>query len=71
MAVTHGGDSDSTGAVAGNMLGLLHPEEVFAHRWAADVECADLIARLARDLGAIREREPGWADAAWESYPGW
>lgn len=71
MAVTHGGDSDSTGAVAGNMLGLLYPEQVFAHEWAAEVECADLIARLARDLGGMRQREPGWAEAACDDYPGW
>jgi ADP-ribosylglycohydrolase len=71
MAVTHGGDSDSTGAVAGNMLGLLHPEQAFTHGWTANVECADLIAQLARDLGAAREGKPGWAEAAWDSYPGW
>ncbi len=28
IAVTHGGDSDSTGAIAGNMLGLLDPAAV-------------------------------------------
>jgi len=50
MAVTHGGDSDSTGAIAGNMLGLLYPDQVRAHRWAHQVECVDLITRLSRDL---------------------
>lgn len=31
IAVTHSGDSDSTGAIAGNLLGLLYPDEVMHH----------------------------------------
>ena len=54
IAVTHGGDSDSTGAIAGNMLGLLYPDETLGHRWAESVECADIIARLARDHTSLR-----------------
>lgn len=68
MAVTHGGDSDSTGAIAGNMLGLLYPQQVFSHRWTGQVECADLIARLAADLSQIRD--PGIKDLD-SRYPGW
>lgn len=52
IAVTHGGDSDSTGAVVGNLLGLIYPDQVLSHRWAWQIECADLISRLARDLAA-------------------
>ena len=37
-AVTHGGNSDSTGAIAGNMLGLMYPDAVLAHPWSAAVE---------------------------------
>lgn len=62
IAVLHSGDSDSTGAIAGNMLGLLHPDEVLAHRWAGTIECVDQITwlcRRVRDLGpAPRERVP-------------
>ena len=50
IAVTHSGDSDSTGAIAGTLLGVMHPDAVMAHRWRRQVECADLIDRLARDL---------------------
>ena len=50
IAVTHPGDSDSTGAIAGNALGLIFPDQILAHRWAGQVECADLIARIADDL---------------------
>jgi ADP-ribosylglycohydrolase len=50
MAVTHSGDSDSTGAIAGNALGLMFPDQVRSHRWARHVECADLIAQISNDL---------------------
>ena len=33
IAVTHSGDSDSTAAIAGNLLGLVFPDEVLAHPW--------------------------------------
>jgi len=70
-AVTHSGDSDSTGAIAGNLLGLLYPQHVHSHRWAQQIECADLIARLSLDLA----NAPGWEsreiDEQWDDYPGW
>jgi ADP-ribosylglycohydrolase len=46
IAVTHSGDSDSTGAIAGNMLGLLFPEEVLGHPWGEAIECVDLMFHL-------------------------
>lgn len=68
IAVTHSGDSDSTGAIAGNLLGLLYPQQTMAHRWRKQIECADLIDRLARDL-AVVEHEEIMGLASW--YPGW
>ena len=53
IAVTHGGDSDSTGAIAGNMLGLLDPAAVLRHRWAEIVEGGDIISRLVHDSGRL------------------
>lgn len=50
IAVTHSGDSDSTGAIAGNLLGLCYPDEVLAHRWRTQLECLDLIEVIAHDL---------------------
>ena len=66
IAVTHSGDSDSTGAIAGNLLGLMYPDEVMAHPWRREIECADLINRLARDLA---ETDPTEED--FDRYPGW
>lgn len=68
IAVTHGGDSDSTGAIAGNALGLLFPDQVLAHRWARQVECADLVERLSRDLALTMS---GHMSSLEPSYPGW
>lgn len=70
IAVTHGGDSDSTGAIAGNMLGVMDPEATLAHPWAGAVECAELIARLARDHAGLA-RDPARAEAMSHDWPGW
>lgn len=51
IAVTHSGDSDSTGAIAGNLLGIIFPGEVVSHRWHAEVEGMDLLDAL---VGPIR-----------------
>lgn len=67
IAVTHSGDSDSTGAIAGNALGLMFPDEVRGHRWARQVECADLIERVSRDLALAMA---GHVGALGEDYPG-
>ena len=69
IAVTHSGDSDSTGAIAGNMLGLLYPEEMMAHPWRQRIECADLIDGVARDLAAISSHQ-GDITSFSERYPG-
>ncbi|QXI66090.1 ADP-ribosyl-[dinitrogen reductase] glycohydrolase (plasmid) [Paracoccus marcusii] len=70
IAVTHGGDSDSTGAVAGNLLGLLHPAETLDHRWQGEIECADLIDRIASDLAVAREPGDDFAEKYRDRYPG-
>lgn len=67
IAVTHSGDSDSTGAIAGNALGLMFPGQARTHRWAAQVECRDLIERMARDLALAIS---GQMDDLVTRYPG-
>jgi len=56
IAVTHSGDSDSTGAIAGNLLGLLYPDQVFEHRWSGELGGSDLISRSARGLASLSSR---------------
>lgn len=49
-AVAHGGDSDSTGAIAGNLLGAMLGAAPLPARWLAQLELRPEIARVADDL---------------------
>lgn len=68
LAVNHGGDSDSTGSLTGQLLGALWGVESIPQRWLAQVELRDIIEDLARDLVAVTEAN--WDDEA-KRYPGW
>lgn len=47
LAVNHSGDSDSTGAICGNLVGAMCGTEALPARWRADVEVAKGIEALA------------------------
>lgn len=49
-AVNHGGDSDSTGAVTGNILGAAIGYEAIPQFYKDDLEMHDLILHMANDL---------------------
>lgn len=49
LAVNHGGDSDSTGAVTGNILGALWGEAAIPTGWLDQVEMRQKIETLAAD----------------------
>jgi ADP-ribosylglycohydrolase len=50
LAVNHGGDSDSTGAIAGNLLGASLGDATIPSRWLAVLELREEILRLAEEL---------------------
>eukprot|EP00246_Nothoceros_aenigmaticus_P011588 TRINITY_DN3212_c0_g3_i1.p1 TRINITY_DN3212_c0_g3~~TRINITY_DN3212_c0_g3_i1.p1 ORF type:complete len:408 (+),score=84.21 TRINITY_DN3212_c0_g3_i1:182-1405(+) len=52
-SVNHGGDSDSTGAIVGNIMGALYGEDAVPSRWRDAVEMADLIREVGRDLLSV------------------
>jgi ADP-ribosylglycohydrolase len=54
MAVNHSGDSDSTGAICGNLLGARYGDHSLPREWLQQVEGRARIAVLADDLGATR-----------------
>jgi len=56
-AVNHGGDSDSTGAVTGNILGTVVGYEAIPKSFKDDLEMHDLILHMADDLyrGEVQE----------------
>ncbi|WP_336286345.1 ADP-ribosylglycohydrolase family protein [Cronobacter dublinensis] len=76
MAVNHGGDSDSTGAIAGNLLGAKYGVTAIPQRWLAALELNTVIKEMADDLLDY----PDWpvsdydntafACAVREKYPG-
>jgi ADP-ribosylglycohydrolase len=53
LAVNHGGDSDSTGAIAGNLLGAALGEAAIPARWLAALELREEIERLAEELAEM------------------
>ena len=61
-AVTHTGDSDSTGALCGNLVGAALGEEALPARWAEAVELADVVLQVADDLHDAATGGTGWYD---------
>ena len=49
-AVNHSGDSDSTGAVTGNILGAFLGFDAIEEKWKKDLELYDVILEMASDL---------------------
>lgn len=49
-AVNHEGDSDSTGAITGNILGALEGYQAIDPMWKENLELADVILEIADDL---------------------
>lgn len=58
LAVNHGGDSDSTGAIAGAIVGTIHgpkPFETDLEKQGVEIEHRRALGRLALDLVKIRD----------------
>ena len=66
-SVNHNGDSDSTGAVTGNILGAWAGYEAIDEKWNKDLELFDVILEMADDLcDGCRMSEPSCSeDPAW------
>ncbi|CAL9475628.1 ADP-ribosylglycohydrolase family protein [Streptomyces albus] len=75
LAVNHGGDSDSTGSVCGNLLGAMHGETALPAGWVAELEGRATILELADDFALEMTQGPalhgpGAASPAWLArYP--
>jgi ADP-ribosylglycohydrolase len=52
-AVNHSGDSDSTGAICGNLVGAALGDLALPWEWVAELEGRDLVAQVSDDL--VRE----------------
>lgn len=56
LSVNHDGDSDSTGAICGNLLGAIFGDSVFPDRWIRQLELRGVITEIADDLAGCT----GW-----------
>ncbi len=77
MAVNHDGDSDSTGAIVGNLLGAMYGLKAIPAEWLEPLELRDVITELAEDLYAFKDWNIGEyagdktvGDRIWKKYPG-
>ncbi len=52
-AVNHNGDSDSTGAVTGNILGALFGYDAIENKWKDNLELKDVILKVSDDLSKL------------------
>ena len=68
LAVNHDGDSDSTGAIAGNLLGALHGVQAIPAEWLTPLELRGVIDAVANDLYATRDGDKNDAGLR-ERYP--
>jgi ADP-ribosylglycohydrolase len=76
-AVNHDGDSDSTGAMTGNLIGAVLGIEQIPADWQTQVELRDVVIEIADDLldfpsWQIGEYIPRTTEAqtVWRKYPG-
>jgi ADP-ribosylglycohydrolase len=66
LAVNHSGDSDSTGAITGNLLGLTLGAGAIPEKWLSGLELRAEIEAVAGDLLKQFENTDSW----WNRYPG-
>ncbi len=66
-SVNHSGDSDSTGAITGNILGAALGKEAIPREWIEGVELREVIEKIAEDLLKGYEEGKEW----WRRYPGY
>lgn len=71
IAVLHSGDSDSTGSIAGNLLGAMYGVDQIPDRLVGELELAEAIRQIAVDLHThfgVEGFETSEED--WLRYPG-
>lgn len=80
LAVNHSGDADSTGAIAGNLMGAMIGLEAIDDSWLKPLELKSAIEQMADDLldftywpigeDGLSEEEKAWVERIEARYPG-
>jgi ADP-ribosylglycohydrolase len=70
-AINHSGDSDSTGSITGNILGLINGESFIPAKWIEKLKYSSIVLQIAEDLhtrikGDSLQPNSDW----WDKYPG-
>lgn len=63
-AVNHSGDSDSTGLIAGHLLGIQMGPEAIPLRWLDSLELCDVLEQVAQDIECVSHIHSGDLDYA-------
>ena len=77
LAVNHSGDSDSTGSIAGQLLGAIYGAHAIPHSWIEPLELRGVIEEMADDMATIIEWDldnkisTDEVDFYFKRYPGW
>ncbi|MBY8884844.1 ADP-ribosylglycohydrolase family protein [Streptomyces sp. PTM05] len=70
LAVNHSGDSDSTGSICGNLLGVQHGETALPPAWVVELEGRGALLTLADDFAMEMTQSAGLHGDGWlRRYP--
>lgn len=70
-SVNHSGDSDSTGSITGNILGLIHGLDGIPEEWISNLKYSDIVLEIGDDLSIGVKGNTYEPDMEWgEKYPG-
>ncbi|MBR5938128.1 MAG: ADP-ribosylglycohydrolase family protein [Clostridiales bacterium] len=66
-AVNHSGDSDSTGALTGNIVGAICGYEKIGDQWKEDLELSEVLLEMADDIcyGCLMDKDSDYRDEDW------
>jgi ADP-ribosylglycohydrolase len=70
LAVNHDGDSDSTGAIAGNLLGARFGHSAIPAHLLEPLELTEVVSEIAGDLFEFEQWDVPSNRAIWRKYPG-
>jgi ADP-ribosylglycohydrolase len=71
-AVNHGGDSDSTGSITGNILGLINGLESIPKKWRNKLMHCEIVKQVGADLySQVKGDHYNTDEAWWTKYPGY
>ena len=70
-AINHSGDSDSTGAITGNILGVIHGIKGIPEKWITNLKYVHILREISGDFYECMNGQMDYPDDRWwGKYPG-